>query len=1317
MKRSARVLAAAAPLLLSALAHAGDQPNFDARYAAPPRAALPADRAAPAPPAGVASRDERRGAPTFLWAARNVKRGFGRIPGVTAEAAARLHLAEHATRYGLSAEAIDTTFVQQIHDTGRGGIIVVLRQAPGGVPVFHNDIKVLLDRDLELVAIGGNLHAAAVKRPKAPAFTVPERAAIAAALTDLYAVPVGAADLVDTKDTKGGYRHYDLSPSSTPAAKGLGFVVPARAKKVYFPLPDRLVPAYFVELVSGDRKSTTADAYAYVIAADDGRLLYRENLTHTDTFNYRVYADPTGDKRPTDGPLVDHCPHPAGAPDGSAPGYTTSNLISIDGFNKFKDPWLAPGATQTKGNNVDAYTDDGAPDGFSSKDVRATVTGPGTFDRSYDPTLDPQASNEQKMASVTSIFYVTNWLHDWWYDSGFDEAAGNAQTQNFGRGGLAGDPLRAEAQDGAPAQRNNANMSTLADGGSPRMQMFVWDGASSAVLGVSPLNQNLVTGLAAFGPQTFDVSGAVALVSDGSAPVTDACQPISSDVAGKIALVDRGTCTFKQKVVAAESAGAIGVILANNAPSEPPPPMGNGSPNTPVNIPVLSVTLADGNALKAALQSGPVTASMSRSVAADRDGTIDNTVVAHEWGHYIHLRQVDCGAPTCGAESEGWGDFFALHMTVREGDDLHGVYPLSQYATGAFPDDPAYFGIRRYPYSVDFTRNALTFKHISDGEPLPEGVPVAESTAQVYNSEVHAAGEIWASMLFEAFVALLERSQGPSPAYSFEEARRRMGDYVEAGLKLAPSDPTFTEQRDAVLAAAAAADLADLEVMAKAFARRGAGTCAVSPPRDSQDFIGVVESFDVQPNLTILSVKVDDSVTTCDGDGRLDAEETGKVVITVMNTGTAEVESVEATVKSATAGVLFPSGAKASFGAIAALSTATATVEVSLAATSTKVMNADLEVTLDGVVSCDGAAKLHTAPVVNYDEVAAAAAADTMEAESSAWTPTGADASHVWARTEPKVGNHVWAGIDYPSPTDTALVSPTLVVSPTESFVLTFDHRHSFEESGGINWDGSVVEISIDGSNKWQDISTYGDPGYGGTIGDPAGQAKNALIDKEGYVGTNAGWPAMDTVTIDMGTALAGKSVKIRFRIGTDDAAGDTGWEIDNVSLAGIENQPFSALLDDKGTCGAPPVADAGPDQAVKGGDQVTLDGSGSVDPGGAPLGFTWREKGGKSVTLSSATTSKATFVAPAVASPTTLTFELKVERGAASSTDTVDVLVLPGDPGDAGADAGSAAEAPSAEGGCACEAGGSSTSTSSGMGALLLSLLGLAARRRRRAR
>src|SRR3546814_8665534 len=69
---------------------------------------------------------------------------------------------------------------------------------------------------------------------------------------------------------------------------------------------------------------------------------------------------------------------------------------------------------------------------------------------------------------------MNNGLHDWWYDHGFDEQAGNAQTSNYGRGGVEGDAISAQGQDSSG--RNNANMATPADGGSPTMQMYLFDG-------------------------------------------------------------------------------------------------------------------------------------------------------------------------------------------------------------------------------------------------------------------------------------------------------------------------------------------------------------------------------------------------------------------------------------------------------------------------------------------------------------------------------------------------------------------------------------------------------------------------------------------------------------------------------------------------------------------------------------------------------------------------------------------------------------------------------------------------------------------------
>ncbi|TDC35882.1 PKD domain-containing protein [Kribbella albertanoniae] len=77
------------------------------------------------------------------------------------------------------------------------------------------------------------------------------------------------------------------------------------------------------------------------------------------------------------------------------------------------------------------------------------------------------------------------------------------------------------------------------------------------------------------------------------------------------------------------------------------------------------------------------------------------------------------------------------------------------------------------------------------------------------------------------------------------------------------------------------------------------------------------------------------------------------------------------------------------------------------------------------------------------------------------------------------------------------------------------------------------------------------------------------------------------------------------------------------------------------------PVANAGTAQSVTTGATATLDGSGT-DADNDPLTYTWTQTGGPAVTLSSTTTAKPTFTAPAT--PATLTFSLVVRDGQANS-------------------------------------------------------------------
>jgi len=188
--------------------------------------------------------------------------------------------------------------------------------------------------------------------------------------------------------------------------------------------------------------------YESLVDAHSGELLLRHNLYVLDAQG-TVYTE---------------------APDKGA-----RQLVSFVGDTVINTSfgWMGT-ATVTTGNNVEAYLDtnaDNAPDNNNGSGLSVGHASSATQDFTFpfSTAVDPRT---QQAAVVTNLFYFNNVMHDFSYNLGFTETAGNFQTNNYGRGGLGNDSVRAEAQDGSGT--NNANFATPPDGQRPRMQQFLF---------------------------------------------------------------------------------------------------------------------------------------------------------------------------------------------------------------------------------------------------------------------------------------------------------------------------------------------------------------------------------------------------------------------------------------------------------------------------------------------------------------------------------------------------------------------------------------------------------------------------------------------------------------------------------------------------------------------------------------------------------------------------------------------------------------------------------------------------------------------------
>jgi extracellular elastinolytic metalloproteinase len=479
------------------------------------------------------------------------------------------------------------------------------------------------------------------------------------------------------------------------------------------------------------------------LIGSDGAIIDHVTRTSSDSYNVFRY-DPLSSSQST--------------VNGPTPGSTTESPSG----------WLGAGAQSTwaiSGNNASSYLD---TDNNNAADAGGTAVTNGVFGTAFSSSTTPSTTSNKNVA-VQNLFYLNNYVHDALYTAGFNEAAGNFQADNFGRGGAAGDPVNAEAQDGGGV--DNANFSTPSDGSRPRMQMYLWTpggGDHEVLVG----NANYAAAGSSFGP-ALDLTGRTAPLSVAS--VADGCTAFTV-AAGSIAVIDRGNCDFTVKVTNAQAAGAVGAIIANNAGDGV---FTMGGTARRVTIPSVMVGQTAGGALKAAAGQS-ATIRKDNTPTPQLDGDLDSDIVFHEYGHGLTWRMVgNMSGAVSGAIGEGASDTVAFFLN---GDDRIGEYSFS---------DPVN-GIRRHRY---------------------EGYDKTYADYCSGGCEVHNDGEIYAAAMWSFRTRALALGLSNDAALSV---------WVHS-LDRAPAGPSFENMRDALGAEAATTSHALYCAAHAAFADFGVG--------------------------------------------------------------------------------------------------------------------------------------------------------------------------------------------------------------------------------------------------------------------------------------------------------------------------------------------------------------------------------------------------------------------------------------------------------------------------------------------------------------
>ncbi|OYU96319.1 MAG: hypothetical protein CFE21_07940 [Bacteroidetes bacterium B1(2017)] len=775
----------------------------------------------------------------------------------------------------LNANEVNFSVSSQYTSAHNGVTHVYGNQTLNGVEVFNANVDIHFSKDGKVIGYHHNFIPNIAQKVNA---TKPKVGAIQAMQTALATEGMSATTLANKAPLAENSVLTWFEPTVSTEK--------IRVKAGYFAIADEVKLVWQLEFLNDE----TNDFWNKKVDAQTGLVIAQNNYTtfcnfepkaETKSSSSFLFEDETAPlslgKKATTG-TYNVFPLPLESPNHGP----RSLMTDIASANASPFGWhdtngvVGPEFLITRGNNVwakeDTLNNNGSTGGYSPNGGDSLI-----FDYPYSISAKPRANLN---AAIVNLFYWNNILHDIFFNYGFDEKSGNYQQKNLSANGLGRDAVMADAQDGSGT--SNANFSAPVDGISGRMQMYVWptSGASTSnnTLGVS--YPNSIKGVF-YGPQSTSgprltpegLKGKIVLLMDSVVGVTgtttsNGCGLIanSSELAGNIVLIDRGgTCgtsstANRNKIKAAQAAGAIAVIIAHNTNGLTPTAV-TGT-DAAITIPSIIIGYGTGVMIKTALQSDSVMAILFDSSAFNTakvyDSDLDNGVMTHEYGHGISIRLT--GGPANSSclnnreqGGEGWSDFFALALTTRVWENPATV--KKGIGTFVYDQDTTGLGIRQYRYSRSMTVNPLTYNSVK------------------LNTEVHATGTVWCTVLYDLYLDMIDKYGFNPDWYAGNGGNNKMMQLVMDGLKLQPCSPGFLDARNAIILADSINNGgANKDLLWKGFARRGMGFYANQgssasatdqvenfslPPATGLNQIEESDNFRLYPNPALTEITVD----------------------------------------------------------------------------------------------------------------------------------------------------------------------------------------------------------------------------------------------------------------------------------------------------------------------------------------------------------------------------------------------------------------------------------------------------------------------------